>query len=172
MRMLPSSVSSSARTIQTVSLDFLPLRRTVSPRKSCNSSIFANEEWGHMISMVTRLLAEYLVRGRPQSYHRSWLHRRLVGWEPSFGPWCRCSFHPCRPWFFEASMWVDWRSPEAEVSAGGLEACPELWSARVAVAAESEESFGFAEYSATIAHTLCYCLSGVAAALETENNEK
>lgn len=40
MRILPSSQNSSARTMHTVSLRFLPLMRTVSPRKSCSSSIF------------------------------------------------------------------------------------------------------------------------------------
>ena len=38
---LESTVSSSERTMHTVSCPFFPLRRTVSPRNNCNSSIFA-----------------------------------------------------------------------------------------------------------------------------------
>ena len=65
MRILPSSHVSSASTMQTVSLRFLPLMSTVSPRKSCSSSIFfgcsATTELSSLdASSTTRRLGDFL----------------------------------------------------------------------------------------------------------------
>jgi len=53
MRTFPSSHASSANTMHTVSLRFFPFTRTVSPRNSCNSSIFAGDNATTELSSFT-----------------------------------------------------------------------------------------------------------------------
>lgn len=76
IRTLPSSRSSSANTIRTVSLRILPLTRTVSPRKSCKVSIVLLERAITELSSLTASVT-LLVRGTYQP--------------PFHIPRCRCS---------------------------------------------------------------------------------
>lgn len=71
IRTLPSSRSSSANTIKTVSLRILPLTKTVSPRNSCKVSIVLLERAITELSSLTASVTLLVGAGRVSllSYH-------------------------------------------------------------------------------------------------------
>lgn len=78
MRALPSSRSSSAKTIKTVSLRFLPLTRTVSPRNSWRVSIVLLEraitELSSLTASVTLVPRQSVPNQYPRTKARTSLH--------------------------------------------------------------------------------------------------
>lgn len=65
IRALPSSRSSSARTIKTVSFRFFPLTKTVSPRKSCKVSIvLLDKAIIELSSLTASVTLEFVISGK------------------------------------------------------------------------------------------------------------
>ena len=78
MRTFPSSHASSANTMHTVSLRFFPFTRTVSPRNSCNSSIFAGDNATTELSSFTASSVRQMSVSRRQIFFRVVSQTRCV----------------------------------------------------------------------------------------------